>query len=227
MTKTFQQVFGELTFWRALGNNLVYSIVPVVVGVITSASAAFSFAKLNWYGRDVVFFILLAAIMVPGACIMTAQFSMYEALTGERTVSCLIIPGLFGSIMTAFFIRQFLYGLRLPSSKPPRSTVRATSASSAGSSFLLRCPRSWRRALLSFMGCWNNYMGSYIFIPQNTLAVNLPHALSVFDKNVNSVEGGYGVVLAGAVFCVLPVMILFACFQRTIISSLMLTGSKE
>ena len=65
MTKTFQQVFGELTFWRALGNNLVYSIVPVVVGVITSASAAFSFAKLNWYGRDVVFFILLAAIMVP------------------------------------------------------------------------------------------------------------------------------------------------------------------
>ena len=227
MTKTFQQVFGELTFWRALGNNLVYSIVPVVVGVITSASAAFSFAKLNWYGRDVVFFILLAAIMVPGACIMTAQFSMYEALDWRKNGLCLIIPGLFGSIMTAFFIRQFLYGL-------PTSIIEAAKIDGAGY-FRIFCgfilplamPAIMAQGLLSFMGCWNNYMGSYIFIPQNSLAVNLPHALSVFDKNVNSIEGGYGVVLAGAVFCVLPVMILFACFQRTIISSLMLTGSKE
>ena len=227
MTKPFQQVFGELTFWRALGNNLVYSIVPVVVGVITSASAAFSFAKLNWYGRDVVFFILLAAIMVPGACIMTAQFSMYEALDWRKNGLCLIIPGLFGSIMTAFFIRQFLYGL-------PTSIIEAAKIDGAGY-FRIFCgfilplamPAIMAQGLLSFMGCWNNYMGSYIFIPQNTLAVNLPHALSVFDKNVNSVEGGYGVVLAGAVFCVLPVMILFACFQKTIISSLMLTGSKE
>ena len=58
------------SYWRAILNNLIYSVVPVVVGVITSASAAFSFAKINWIGRDKVFMFLLAAIMVPGPSIM-------------------------------------------------------------------------------------------------------------------------------------------------------------
>ena len=241
--RNYSELFGEafdglsqgLTFWKVLINNLVYSIVPVVVGVITSASAAFSFAKIEWIGRNVVFFVLLAAIMVPGPAITTAQYSMYQMMGwisdgnyswGDFSL-VLIIPGLFGSIMTAFFIRQFLFGL-------PTSIIEAAKIDGAGY-FRIFCgfilplamPAIMAQGLLSFMGCWNNYMGSYIFIPQNSLAVNLPHALSVFDKNVNSIEGGYGVVLAGAVFCVLPVMILFACFQRTIISSLMLTGSKE
>lgn len=218
------------TYWRSVLNNLIYSVVPVVVGVITSASAAFAFAKINWKGRDVVFMFLLAAIMVPGPSIMTTQYVMYVSfgwLTGAGTPNAwmtLTIPGMFGAIMTAFFIRQFLYGL-------PTSIVEAAKIDGAGyfrifCSFILplAMPAIVAQGLLSFMGCWNNYMGSLIFIPENSLWVNLPHAMTIVNEHYPQ---NVGPVMAGAVMCVLPVIILFAAFQKLIIGSLMLTGSKE
>ena len=80
------------------------------------------------------------------------------------------------------------------------------------------------QGLLSFMGCWNNYMGSLIFIPEGSLWVNLPHAMTIMNNNYTA---DVGPVMAAAVMCVLPVIILFAIFQKMIIGSLMLTGSKE
>ena len=219
------------TYWRAELNNLIYSVVPVVVGVITSASAAFAFAKINWVGRNAVFMFLLAAIMVPGPSIMTTQYAMYvsfgwlaDAPAYPNAWMTLTIPGLFGSIMTAFFIRQFLFGL-------PTSIVEAAKIDGAGyfrifCSFILplAMPAIVAQGLLSFMGCWNNYMGSLIFIPNTSLWVNLPHAMTLMNGNYTN---NVGPVMAAAVMCVLPVIILFAVFQKMIIGSLMLTGSKE
>ena len=229
-TKGVQVSENSLTFWRVLLNNFIYSVVPVVVGVITSASAAFSFAKINWIGRNAVFYFLLAAIMVPGPSIMTAQFSLYDSLGWRDNGLVLIIPGMFGSIMTAFFIRQFLFGL-------PTSIIEAAKIDGAGY-FRIFCgfilplamPAIMAQGLLSFMGCWNNYMGSFIMIPGTSHAINLPHAIAAMDGfggNGPFAQQHYAAVIAGSVICVLPVMILFACFQKLIISSLMLTGSKE
>ena len=219
------------SYWRAVLNNLIYSIVPVVVGVVTSAAAAFSFAKIEWIGRNVVFMILLAAIMVPGPSIMTTQYVMYVSFGWLDSAGhyanawmTLTIPGMFGAIMTAFFIRQFLFGL-------PTSIIEAAKIDGAGY-FRIFCgfilplamPAIVAQGLLSFMGCWNNYMGSLIFIPEGSLWVNLPHAMTIMNNNYTA---DVGPVMAAAVMCVLPVIILFAIFQKMIIGSLMLTGSKE
>lgn len=215
------------TFWRGLINNLIYSIVPVVVGVITSASAAFSFAKIEWIGRNAVFFFLLAAIMVPGPSIMISQYVMYGDLNWRTNGLVLIIPGMFGSVMTAFFIRQFLYGL-------PTSIIEAAKIDGAGYfriffAFILplAMPAIMAQGLLSFMGCWNNYMGSYIMIGNRSAAMNLPHAMYLMAQDSTNYGTNNAPVIAASVILVLPVLILFACFQKTIINSLMLTGSKE
>ncbi len=216
-------------YFRAVLNNLFYSIVPVVVGVITSASAAFSFAKIEWIGRNKVFFFLLAAIMVPGPSIMTTQYAMYSAMGMMNSGTAwmpLVIPGLFGSIMTAFFIRQFLFGL-------PTSIIEAAKIDGAGY-FRIFCgfilplamPAIMAQGLLSFMGCWNNYMASYIFISSNSEWINLPHAMQMM-ANRERFTSNVAPTIAASVVCVLPVLILFACFQKLIIGSLMLTGSKE
>lgn len=214
------------TYWRAVANNLFYSIVPVVVGVITSAMAAFSFAKINWIGRNAVFLFLLAAIMIPGPSIMATQYAMYKSFGFTDNWAVMVVPGLFGSIMTAFFIRQFLFGL-------PTSIIEAAKIDGAGYgrifvSFILplAMPAIVAQGLLSFMGCWNNYMASYIFIQSNSPWINLPHAMWLMETNTNF-DVNQGPILAAAVMCVLPVIILFAIFQRMIIGSLMLTGSKE
>lgn len=226
--RAFPRLSKGFTFWRALGNNLIYSIVPVVVGVITSASAAFSFAKIQWIGRNAVFYFLLAAIMVPGPSIMVSQFVMYDNMGWRNNGLVLIIPGLFGSIMTAFFIRQFLFGL-------PTSIIEAAKIDGAGYfrifvGFILplALPAIMAQGILSFMGCWNNYMGSFIMIPRSSAWINLPHAVALMeDGGSGAYSGNFGVIIAASVICVLPVMILFACFQNLIIGSLMLTGSKE
>ena len=214
----------NFNYWVALGNNLFYSIVPVVVGVITSASAAFSFAKINWIGRNKVFFFLLAAIMVPGPSIMMAQYALYYEMGFTDNWAVMVIPGLFGSIMTAFFIRQFLFGM-------PTSIIEAAKIDGAGyfrifTQFILplAMPAIMAQGLLSFMGCWNNYVGSYIFIKPDSIWVNLPHAMAIMEGEQGN---DMGPVIAASVMCVLPVLILFGCFQRLIIGSLMLTGSKE
>ena len=226
-TSGFSMGYAQgFTYWRAVGNNLFYSIVPVVVGVITSAMAAFSFAKINWAGRNVVFLFLLAAIMIPGPAIMATQYAMYKSFHFTDSWLVMVVPGLFGSIMTAFFIRQFLFGL-------PTSIIEAAKIDGAGYgrifvSFILplAMPAIVAQGLLSFMGCWNNYMGSYIFIQSNEEWINLPHAMWLMETNPNF-DANQGPILAAAVMCVLPVIILFAIFQRMIIGSLMLTGSKE
>ncbi len=213
------------SYWIAIANNLLYSVVPVAVGVITSASAAFAFSKIQWIGRNAVFFVLLAAVMVPGPSIMCTQFVMYNDMHWRANGLCLIIPGMFGSIMTAFFIRQFLFGL-------PTSIIEAAKIDGAGYfrifvQFILplAMPAIMAQALLSFMGCWNNYMGSFIMIDPNTSSmINLPHAMYLLTKNLGE---NMAPAIAASVLCVLPVMILFACFQKLIIGSLMLTGSKE
>ena len=216
------------TYWRAVLNNLIYSVVPVVVGVITSAAAAFSFAKIAWKGRGVVFMFLLAAVMVPGPSIMTTQYAMYDSfgwLSDANAWMTLTIPGMFGAIMTAFFIRQFLFGL-------PSSIIEAAKIDGAGyfrifCSFILplAMPAIVAQGLLSFMGCWNNYMASLVFIPTSSLWINLPHAMTIMSGREYADD--LGPVMAAAVMCVLPVVILFAAFQKMIIGSLMLTGSKE
>ena len=142
-----------------------------------------------------MFYVLLAAIMVPGPSIMTAQYAMYHALGWRENGLVLIIPGLFGSIMTAFFIRQFLFGL-------PTSIIEAAKIDGAGY-FRIFCgfilplamPAIMAQGLLSFMGCWNNYMGSYIMIPSTSTAINLPHALALLDSNgAGSYAGDYEIV---------------------------------
>ena len=218
-------VFNKnFNYGRALINNLFYSIVPVVVGVITSAAAAFSFAKIEWAGRNIVFFFLLAAIMVPGASITTTQYAMYKDMGMTDNWMVMVIPGLFGSIMTAFFIRQFLFGM-------PTSIIEAAKIDGAGyfrifCSFILplALPAIMAQGLLSFMGAWNNYMGSYLFINEGSAWINIPHAMQMMETKYS---GNTGPVIAASVMCVLPILILFACFQKLIIGSLMLTGSKE
>lgn len=224
---------ANISFWQVIGNTLLYSIVPVVVGVITSTSAAFAFAKIEWIGRDVVFMVLLAAIMIPGPSIMIIQYCMYDAWGWlDNGWMVMIIPGLFGSIMTAFFVRQFLFGM-------PTSIIEAAKIDGAGYwrifwSFILplAIPAVMAQAILSFMGCWNNYMGCYVMLMTKQTWWNLPVAIAMMTDQARMYGDGanwsdYGAVLAASVMSVIPVLILFAIFQKQIMGSLMLTGSKE
>jgi multiple sugar transport system permease protein len=211
-------------YMRAIINTLLYATVPVVVGTFVSALAAFAFAKINFVGKNVVFLILLAAIMIPFPSIMMQQFYLYSRILKWNTGPLvMIVPRLFGNIMIVFFIRQFLLGL---------PTAIIESAKIDGASYPriffvmilpLAAPAIVAQGVLAFMGSWNDYLAPRIFIS----------AKEWFPVSVSLAEFGGGlqspqqVVMAGAVMALVPVLILFGIFQKRIIESVMLSGSKE
>lgn len=209
---------------RSIGNTLIYSLVPVTVGVIVSAAAAFAFAKLDFKGKNFAFFYCLAAIMVPFPSIMIAQYCFYDSLNWVDGPLAMVIPGCFGAILTAFFIRQYLYGL-------PTSILEAAKIDGAGYwrifwTFIipLAKPAIMAQFILSFMGSWNNYLAPQLFVRANewkplTLAISAIDGLGSIDNQP--------VVMAASVIAIAPILVLFAVFQKTIIGSIMMTGSKE
>ena len=216
----------QYAFWRSIINTLIYSLVPVTVGVITSTMAAFAFAKLDFKGKNFVFFYCLAAIMVPFPSIMIAQFCVYSWLGWVNNGLAMIIPGCFGAIMTAFFIRQFLYGM-------PTAILEAARIDGAGywrqfTSFVmpLAKPAIMAQFILSFMGCWNNYLASSVFITED-MWKPLVLAVSQLDTSYGTEVTNAPAVMAASVLALVPILVLFAVFQKTIIGSIMLTGSKE
>lgn len=216
----------QYAFWRSIINTLIYSLVPVTIGVITSTMAAFAFAKLDFKGKNFVFFYCLAAVMVPFPSIMIAQFCVYSTLGWTDNGLAMIIPGCFGAIMTAFFIRQFLYGM-------PTAILEAARIDGAGywrqfTSFVmpLAKPAIMAQFILSFMGCWNNYLASSVFITED-MWKPLVLAVSQLDTSYGTEVTNAPAVMAASVLALIPILVLFAVFQKTIIGSIMLTGSKE
>lgn len=213
-------------FWRSVINTLLYSLIPVTVGVFTSASAAFAFAKLDFKGKNFVFFYCLAAIMVPFPSIMIAQFCVYSSIGWTDNGLAMIVPGCFGAIMTAFFIRQYLYGM-------PTAILEAAKIDGAGYwrqfvSFVipLAKPAIMAQFILSFMGSWNNYLAPQVFITED-MWKPLTLAIGQLDTSYSTDVTNAPSVMAASVLALLPILILFAIFQKTIIGSIMLTGSKE
>ena len=226
----FEKSLGDgANYWRIVLNTVIYSVVPVVVGVIVSAAAAFAFAKIDFKGRNIVFFYCLASIMIPGPALMTVQYCVYVQLDWTSNGLAMIIPGCFGAIMTAFFIRQYLYGL-------PTSIIEAAKIDGAGYwrifwSFImpLAMPAVMAQGILSFMGCWNNLLGPQMFIDRSarewwhmTQALAQLETFTESNADYNSAE-----IIAASVLALIPVLVLFGVFQKTIIGSIMLTGSKE
>ncbi len=213
-------------FWRSVVNTLLYSLIPVTVGVFTSASAAFAFAKLDFKGKNFVFFYCLAAIMIPFPSIMIAQFCVYSSIGWTDNGLAMIVPGCFGAILTAFFIRQYLYGM-------PTAILEAARIDGAGywrqfTSFVipLAKPSIMAQFILSFMGSWNNYLAPQVFITED-MWKPLTLAIGQLDTSYGTDVTNAPSVMAASVLALLPILILFAIFQKTIIGSIMLTGSKE
>ena len=217
---------GGTTFWQSVGVTLLYSLVPVTIGIITSTMAAFAFAKLNFKGKNVVFFYCLAGIMIPGPSIMITQYCIYTELGWTLNGLAMIIPGCFGAVMTAFFIRQYLYGM-------PTAIIEAAKIDGAGYwrifwQFVvpLAMPAITAQFILSFIGSWNNYLGPLLFVQSDAW---YPLALLVVQlrKKIGDNTTNYPSIMAISVLALLPVLILFGAFQKWILGSIMLTGSKE
>ena len=205
-------------------NSLIVACSVTIIGSLTSAIAAFAFAKLRMPFKDVIFVGLLAGLMIPFPTIMIPQFMVFASIGWVDTLLPLIVPGLFGNIIMIFFLRQYL-------SSVPDSIIEA--ARIDGASYLqiffrlifpaIR-PALAAQFILWFMAVWNDYLAPIIYLntPEN-------QTLQLVIANFNAqyaIQTDYPLIMAASFIALLPVLIVFVVFQRQIIESVALTGAK-
>lgn len=211
-------------FWRYAGNSLFLCIMTVTGTVTSSALAAYGFSRIDWKGRDKVFLVLLATMMIPYPVIMVPVFSLFKHLGWIGTFRPLWVPSFFAGAFNVFLLRQFFLGLPKDISEAARIDGCSELQIFLRVILPLCKPALLVVALFQFMATWNDFLGPLIYLTEQkdfTLALGL--------QSFQSQQGGtaWHHLMAASTLIVLPVIILFFLAQRTFIEGIAATGAKN
>ncbi len=220
--QNFKDAMAAAPFWTFAKNTFVICAWSVVGSVLSSSMAAFGFSRLRFPGRDALFVVLLATMMLPGVVKMIPTFIIFKNLGWINTFYPMIVPHFFGSAMHIFLLRQFFSTIPLELDEAAR--VDGASFYSVYWKIILPLSRPALGivAIFTFMGEYENFMGPLLYLnstPKFTLALGL----NLF-KGMFSVD--FGPLMAVSFMMMLPPVILFAVAQRYFIQGIVVSGVK-
>jgi len=205
--------------------NTVYLVIMNMLGVFLSCPlVAYSFARLEWRGRDLCFILLLSTMMLPFAVTMIPLYILFRNLGWLNTFKPLWVRAFFGSPYYIFLLRQFF--MTLPGDL--EDAARIDGCSSYGIYWRILLPLI-KPALIvvgifTFLNTWNDFLGPLIYINSiNNYTLTL--GLQYFQS------GGYGTqwhwLMAASFATILPIIVVFFIFQRYFLQGIVLTGLKS
>lgn len=207
--QNFIDAWQEANFGTYFVNSAIVTIATVFGQLLTSAFAAFSFARLKYKGRDVLFFGYLATMMIPGQVTMIPNFILMRYFNWIDSYKALIIPAIFTAYGT-FMLRQFMLTI-------PRELDEAAIIDGASKwqlfwrvIFPISKPALATLSVFSFIGAWNSFLWPLIVISDET-KFTLPIGLSIFKGNMVS---NYNLMMAGTVISVIPILIMYCTMQK-------------
>lgn len=217
----YQALFTRLDLARYAFNSALLALAVTLISLFLNSMAGYAFAKFRFAGRDRLFQLLMAALVIPAQVIMLPLFLMLKELGLINTYAGVIIPGM-ASIFGIFLIRQYALAI-------PDSLLDAARIDGAGefriywSLILPLCqPILVTLAIFTFMGTWNDFMWPLIILTDDSM-YTLPVALAnLVGEHVQDTE----LMMAGAVLTVLPVLVVFLALQRYYIEGLILGSVK-
>ncbi len=223
--ENYALMWERVDLLRGFLNSFLTTVPVVLVQVVVSAMAAYAFAKLDFKGKNSLFLVMLSTMMVPFAVVMLPQAWLFGRLGLTEGPLAVIIPKLFGSITTVFFLRQFLYGI-------PKSISEAAVLDGAGYTRIfvsiilpLIMPALATQFILSFIGNWNDYLGPMLFINDEAW-YTLPLMVNSLNKNSGGTASAIPQTLAASLISLIPIVIVFAVFQKKIIGSIVFSAVK-
>jgi len=212
-----------------LWNTVVRYAMPATIGaVLSSAVVAYGFSRLRWPGRDLLFSLCLATMMVPGQVRLVPLFITFKRLGWLNSYRPLVIPSFFGSAYFIFLLRQFF--LTIPEELSDAARIDGASEFAILFRIILPLARPALAviALFQFMGAWNSYLGPLIYLSQRsqwTIALGLAK-LRGQAYEIGYSRMAYPYMMAISTLVTLPILISFFFAQRTFIEGISLTGLK-
>ncbi|WP_294028715.1 carbohydrate ABC transporter permease [Sphingopyxis sp.] len=217
--ENYHLLFGTFGVGHFLFNSILVSTLATGLALLFTIPAGYAFAKLRFKGRDAIFRMLVAALVVPGQIGMLPLFLELKAMGLVNSYAGALVPWLAG-IFGIFLVRQYCLSI-------PDEMLEAARIDGASEGQILRCivlpiltPIIVTLALYVFLSSWNDFMWPLIVLADQGL-YTLPVALAASSRqNVQD----YEIMMAGAVVTTLPVLILFLALQRYYLDGL-LAGS--
>lgn len=217
----YAKVWQVVPFGDFALNSLLLAICVTCGQVFTSALAAFSFARLNWPGRDKVFLGYLATLMIPATVTMIPLFLLLRWLGWIDTYKAIIVPAMFSAYGT-FMLRQFFMSL-------PRDLEDAARIDGCGYweifwnvTLPLSKPALATLAIFTFLGNWRNFQWPLIVL-QTSHKQTLPVGLAYFMGEHHT---DWNLLMAGSLMSIIPLVIVFIIGQKFFVKGIQLGGIK-
>ncbi|MFI6938831.1 carbohydrate ABC transporter permease [Streptomyces sp. NPDC050418] len=223
--QNFRDLLDQLDMPQYFLNSLIVAVLVTVCNLLFCSMLGYALAKLNFTGRSKVFGIVLAALMVPANLMVLPLFVLINQLNLLDTYAGLVLP-FAAAAFGVFLMRQFMQAI-------PDELLEAARMDGAGEWYIfwrivipLVKPALATLTIFTFLGSWNNFIWPLI-ATNDPDKYTLPVALATFANDPNRTVGGAnGMLMAGSLLVVLPVLVVFAVLQRHFTQGIATAGMK-
>ena len=218
----YRRAFELMPFGRFLLNSAMLAILVPVASILIGSMAAYAFARMDFGGRDLIFLALLGVMMMPGHITLIPRFALVRKLGWINKYTALIIPGIFSGqlVFNIFLMRQHF--LSVP--KELEEAALIDGCSRWGVWWKVVMPNSKPAiatlAIIGFKSEWNSFLWPNIVI-NDYMKMPIQVGLSCLQSNMRT---GWDILMAGTTIAIIPLIIIFLCFQRFFISGVMTSG---
>nr|WP_308626543.1 carbohydrate ABC transporter permease [uncultured Eisenbergiella sp.] len=217
----YEEVWTRVNFLTYYLNTIKLSLIVTIGQVVTCSLAAYSFAKMDYPGRDKIFLCYLATMMVPWHAIMIPQFIIIKNLGFYDSHWSIILMNLF-SAFGVFLLRQFMLGIPMELSEAAR--IDGCGELKIYSQIILPMCKPGLATLVvfTFNFMWNDYMGPMIYLNTDKLKT-IQIGLAAFRTEYGA---EYGLIMAGTVCSLLPMVLIYCAAQKYLIEGIAFSGLK-
>ena len=213
----------NLPYLRLFANTIFYSGSTTLGAILSSTIVAYGFARIDFWGRRVLFLVVLSVMMLPRVVTLVPTYILFNSLDWIGSYAPLVVPAFGGYPFYIFLIRQFLLGIPLELS----DAARVDGAGDLTILFrvlmpLLR-PVLLVVAVMQIMWTWNDFLGPLLYLQDQKL-IPLVMALNAFDDDYGNIF--WGQMMAFTVSTVFPLIVLFFIAQKQLIENITVTGFK-
>ena len=203
-------------------NTLVITSANIVGQLMTSTMSAYSFARLRWRGRDLVFVFMLATMMMPPQVTLIPTYIIWKNLGALDTYIPLIVPGFLGTAYLTFLARQYFATIPLELEDAARVDGCGYFSTYFRIMLPLSVPLMITLGLFSFVGHWNNFFGPLIYLTTPT-KYTIQLGMNAFRGQYQT---DYPAMMAASVIVLMPTLLIFLFGQQYFIRSVVLSGLK-
>lgn len=207
-----------------LKNTLLFTLPPVCVGVLASSLSAYAFAKIRFRGKDILFTLVLLTMAIPATVAFIPQYFLYGAINWLGTPLPLLIPGMFGSAGTVFFLQQYMRGI-------PSELCEAAKVDGLGNigNFVriilpMSVPAIIAQFILLFIASYNDYMKPMLFLSGRPDLYTMQLVLR--NLGVGRNDMAIQSTMANGVIALVPLLVVYGVFNNFIVNNIAVSSVK-